>query len=340
MPRARRRRPPHLLQGAAASQSCPDLTEAVVVAAIAKAALPGLDGGVDSCVQLSASATCSTPTLTRPCEAALSRRSLRCRRGRFLLAPGPRCRHGARANREDIGGTSPYQSRESRPCRPALSRRSRRRRRGRGPSSTRPARNTSSPRARRRSTSSFDGSRVRRSPRGRSSRRHDPRASKGSRRSSVPRLSERKACPPSRCWRRASSRPSGLRPRSLRSRGENPPWCAARGACLPSRDACVTAPRWSSWRRPRASNALWVPGRRSPSRGAEGGGAPRRESSARSHEAGSCNASPRCGAAVARGSACGAASTGSSAGAPGPSAVGAPPRRASRQSSVVPGSMP
>ena len=141
------------------------------------------------------------------CEATLSRRSLRCRRGRFLLAPGPRCRHGARANREDIGGTSPYQSRESRPCRAALSRRSRHRRRGRGPSSTRPARDTSSPRARRRSTSSFDGSRVRRSPRGRSSRRHDPRASKGSRRSSVPRLSEREACPPSRCWRRAHPGP-------------------------------------------------------------------------------------------------------------------------------------
>ena len=208
------------------------------------------------------------------------------------------------------------------------------------PWSTRPARNTSWPRARRGSTSSFDGSRVCRASRGRSSRRRDPRSSKDSRRASVLRLSERGACPPSRCWRRAPSRPSGLRPRSRWSHGENPPWCAARGACRPSRDACVAAPWWSSWRRPRASNALRVPGRPSSSRGAEGGGAPRRESSARGHKAGSCSASPPCGAAVARGSACGAASTGSSTGAPGPSAVGAPPRRASTQSSVMPGSMP
>ena len=54
---------------------------------------------------------------------------------------------------------------------------------------------TSWPRARRGSTSPFDGSRVRRLHRGRSSRRHDPRASKGSRKSSVPRLNERTACP-------------------------------------------------------------------------------------------------------------------------------------------------
>ncbi len=146
MPRTLRRRAPHLPSAqseAALSRRSRRRRHGRVPRA------SSIGAGVDSCVQLSASAASSTP------------------------APGTR------------GG----------PTRPR-SHRSRRRRRGRGPSSTRPERVTSWPHTRRGFTSPFDGSRVRRASRGRSSWRPDPRAWKGSRRSSVPRLSEREACPP------------------------------------------------------------------------------------------------------------------------------------------------